>query len=43
MSTEDKKYKFILPPLSLLTKDKEKKMLSELKSLDFFPDKKIQT
>jgi len=41
MSVEDKKYKFILPPLSLLTKDKEKKMLSELKALDFFPDKNI--
>jgi 4-hydroxy-tetrahydrodipicolinate synthase len=38
MSTEDKKYKFILPPLSLLTKDKEKQMMSELKALDFYPD-----
>ena len=41
MSVEDAKYKFLLPPLSLLTKDQEKKMLLELKTLDFFPDKKI--
>ena len=41
LSIEDEKYQFILPPLSLLTKDKEKKMMSELKALDFFPDKSI--
>ncbi len=41
MSLEDEKYKFIIPPLSLLNKDQEKKMMSELKSLDFYPDKNI--
>ena len=41
MSTEDKKYKFILPPLSLLTATQEKQMMSELKSLDFYPDKNM--
>ena len=41
MSIEDEKYKFILPPLSLLTKEQEKKMMSELKALDFYPDKSI--
>ena len=41
MSIENKKYKFILPPLSLLNKDQEKKMISELKSLDFYPVKNI--
>ena len=41
MSLEDEKYKFIIPPLSLLNKDQEKKMISELKSLNFYPDKNI--
>jgi hypothetical protein len=41
MTIEDEKYKYILPPLSLLTKDQEKKMMSELKTLDFYPDKSI--
>ena len=41
MSIENKKYQFILPPLNLLTKDQEEKMMSELKALDFFPDKNI--
>ena len=41
MSIEDEKYKYILPPLSLLTKDQEKKMMLELKKLDFFPEKNI--
>jgi len=39
MSIENKKYEFILPPLNLLSKKEEKKMISELKSLDFYPDK----
>jgi len=43
MSVEDQKYKFILPPLSLLKKDEEEKMLSELKNLNFYPSKKIAT
>ena len=41
MSIKDEKYKYLLPPLSLLTKDQEKKMMSELKNLDFYPGKKI--
>ena len=41
LSFEDEKYKIVLPPLSLLTKDQEKKMMSELKNLDFFPQKNI--
>ena len=41
LSYEHEKYNNILPPLSLLTKEQEKKMLSELKNLDFFPQKNI--
>jgi 4-hydroxy-tetrahydrodipicolinate synthase len=41
MSIEDEKFKYLLPPLSLLTKDQEKKMMLELKTLDFYPGKKI--
>ena len=41
MSIEDEKYKFLLPPLSLLTKDQEKQMMLELKTLDFYPEKNI--
>ena len=41
MSMEDEKYKHILPPLNLLTKDQEKKMMLELKALDFYPEKNI--
>ncbi len=41
MSIENEKYKFIIPPLSLLTKEQEKQMMSELKTLDFYPDKSI--
>tara|TARA_B100000959_G_scaffold46332_1_gene47131 strand:- start:332 stop:1213 length:882 start_codon:yes stop_codon:yes gene_type:complete len=40
MSTEDDKYKIVLPPLRLLSKEQEKKMLNELKNLDFYPEKK---
>jgi len=39
MSIENKKYNFILPPLSLLNNDQEAKMLSELKILNFYPEK----
>ena len=38
---EDEKYNKVLPPLSLLTKEQEKKMMSELENLDFFPQKNI--
>ncbi|MDC6465530.1 dihydrodipicolinate synthase family protein [Pelagibacteraceae bacterium] len=41
MSIEDAKYKNILPPLNLLTQEKEKKMISELKVLNFYPKKNI--
>ena len=40
-SIEDEKYKFILPPLNLLSENQEKKMMSELKALDFYPNKNI--
>ena len=40
MSIEDAKYKTVLPPLSLLTKEQEKQMINELKALDFYPEKK---
>ena len=41
LSIEDKKYKTVLPPLSLLTEQQEKQMMLELKKLDFFPEKNI--
>mgnify|MGYP000149105675 CR=1 FL=1 len=41
LSFENKKYSVVLPPLSLLNKDQEKQMMSELKNLDFFPQKNI--
>ena len=41
ISLENEKYKYVLPPLSLLTKDQEKKMMQELKALNFYPDKNI--
>ena len=40
MSTEDEKYKIVLPPLSLLSKEQEKQMMNELKALDFYPERK---
>ena len=40
MSIEDAKYKVVLPPLSLLSKEKEKQMIDELKALDFYPQRK---
>ena len=41
LSFEDKKYNKVLPPLNLLSKEDEKQMMSELKNLDFFPQKNI--
>ena len=41
MSVEDEKYKKILPPLSLLNNTQHKELMSELKRLDFFPEKYI--
>jgi len=40
MSIEDEKYKIVLPPLRLLSKEEEKQMMEELKNLDFYPEKK---
>ena len=40
MSIEDEKYKIVLPPLSLLSKEEEKQMVGELKTLDFYPERK---
>ena len=39
MSVENKKFKRILPPLTLLSKEQEKQMMEELKALDFFSEK----
>ena len=41
MSTEDKKYKNLLPPLVLLSQEKQKELLSKLHTLDFIPNKEI--
>ena len=40
MSIEDEKYKTVLPPLSLLSKEQEKQMMNELKVLNFYPERK---
>ena len=34
------KYKIVLPPLSLLSKEQTKQMIKELKDLDFYPERK---
>ena len=39
MSVEDKKYKNILPPLSLLNEVQERELMFKLRELDFFPEK----
>jgi len=41
MSFENKKYKKILPPLSLLSDTQQKEFMSKLKKLEFFPEKGI--
>ncbi len=41
MSTENKKYNKVLPPLTILNKEEEKELLIQLKKLDFFPEKNI--
>ena len=40
-SVEDKKYKNLLPPLVLLSQEKQKELLSKLDVLDFLPNKGI--
>ena len=41
MSCKNKKYKRILPPLSLLSEAQQKEMMSKLEELEFFPEKNI--
>ena len=41
MAIEDEKYKRLLPPLTLLSKDKQKELLNKLMELDFIPTKNI--
>ena len=41
MSFENEKYKRILPPLSLLSNSEKKQLMSQLKKLEFFPEKNI--
>ena len=41
MSVEDKKYQNLLPPLALLSQEKQKELLSKLNVLDFLPNKGI--
>ena len=41
MSSENEKYKIILPPLSLLSETQQKEMMSKLKELEFVPEKNI--
>ena len=40
MSVENKKFKKILPPLSLLSSVQQKELMLKLKELDFFPERK---
>ena len=41
LSLEDEKYKRLLPPLTLLSQNDQKELLTELKKLEFFPEKNI--
>ena len=41
LSTEDRKYQNILPPLTLLDTNSEDELLNKLKELDFIPSKNI--
>ena len=41
MAIGNEKYKRLLPPLTLLSKDKQKELLNKLKELDFIPTKNI--
>ena len=41
MSVGDKKYQNLLPPLVLLSQEKQKELLSKLDTLDFLPNKEI--
>ena len=39
-SFENEKYKKILPPLSLLSDPQQKELMSKLRELEFFPERK---
>jgi 4-hydroxy-tetrahydrodipicolinate synthase len=39
MAVENNKYKRVLPPLRLLSEKKQKELISELRNLEFFPEK----
>ncbi len=41
MSVENKKFKRILPPLSLLSDVQQKELMLKLRELEFFPEKNI--
>ena len=41
MAIRDEKYRRLIPPLALLSKDKQKELLNKLKELDFIPTKNI--
>jgi len=41
LSVENKKYSKVLPPLDLLSKDKQKELINNLKKIDFFPEKSM--
>ena len=41
MSVENKKFKRILPPLSLLSSAQQNELMLKLKELEFFPEKNI--
>ena len=41
MSIKDEKYKRLLPPLTLLSKEKKNKLLNKLKELNFISKKDI--
>ena len=41
MAIKDEKYRRLIPPLTLLSKDKQKELLNKLKELDFIPTKNI--
>ncbi len=41
MSVENDKYKILLPPLRLLSENHKKELITQLKEIDFFPQKNI--
>jgi len=41
MSSENEKYKRVLPPLSLLAESKQKELMTKLNALEFYPEKNI--